>query len=189
MLENFHIEEFVPRFLIRDRDGYALAKAMEGILKLAFSWIEAGVAMIDDVDRMPEWRLDERAWELNAQWYDYSADIETKRAVIRGAQEYFNRLGTPYAVERAIRDVYGTGNVVEWFEYGGEPFTFRVYTANTAALNEKRAKFMKLLEIVKNTRSELENIYYGGENGTAAVHAATAIVGMSGYAQARAKKY
>lgn len=189
MLENFHIEEFAPRFLIRDRDGYALAKAMEGILKLGLSWILAGVEMIDDVEKMPEWRLDERAWELNALWYDYRADIETKRAVIRGAQEYFNRLGTPYAVERAINDVYGVGRIEEWFEYDGEPFHFRVYTSNASALQENREKFMKLMEIVKNTRSTLDNIFYIGAEGSAAGNIGAVMTGMMGVAHMTARQY
>lgn len=189
MLDNFHIEEFVPRFLIQDRDGYALAKAMEGILKLGMTWIQAGVEMIDDVDKMPEWRLDERAWELNALWYDYKADVETKRAVIRGAQAYFNRLGTPYAVERAINDVYGAGRIEEWFEYQGDPFHFRVYTSNASALEENREKFLKLLEVVKNTRSTLDNIYYIGAEGMAVSNAGAVMMGMTGTAHMLAKQY
>lgn len=189
MLKNFEIERMLPRFLLQDRNGYALAKAMETLFLKLDEIADKAIASTLDVAHMSEARLDEVAWELNAEWYDWEADIETKRAVIAGAQEFYDRIGTPYAIERAISDVFGTGVIEEWWEYGGEPYHFRVMTTNASALMENREKFMKLLDIVKNERSELDNIYYYGSSSAAAVYAGTAVTGIYGRAGATARNY
>lgn len=160
----FNIEELTPHFILQDRNGYALAKAIEAGLKYFLERVGDGLAIIDDISKMPEWRLDEMAWELGATWYDYGADIETKRTVISGAEEFYNRLGTAEAVQRIINDVYGEGTVQEWFEYDvpGEPYHYSVSTTNNSAIFENRAKFLALLEQVANVRSVLDNVYYYG---------------------------
>lgn len=171
----FEIERMVPKFLLRDKNGYALAKAIEAGLKYYCDAVKKGASIIEDVDSMPEWRLDEMAWELGAEWYDYGADIERKRAQIAGAEEYYNRLGTPSAVQRIINDVYGEGTIEEWFNYDGQPYHFSVNTTNDSAIMENRAKFLALLDQVANVRSVLDNVYYYGSK-DANAYAATRVV-------------
>lgn len=183
------IERLMPSFLLADRNGYAMAKAMEAGLNMMCGMIRDGVDTVLDVDKMPEWRLDEMAWELNIEWYEWTADVDIKRAQIKGAYEYYNRLGTRLAVKRAVGDVYGSGQVEEWFEYGGEPFTFRVYTSDTQAQSEKRDKFLALLNIVKNARSVLDGVFYSGAEGAALLYTATKVVGTSISAGATAVDY
>lgn len=186
---DFQVERLVPRFFLLDQNGYAFAKAIERLFEMLDAICDAGLAQLWDVESMEEWRLDEMAWEFNVPWYDYRADIESKRTVISGAKDFRDCIGTPYAVERAISDVYGTGKVEEWPEYGGEPGYFRVLTTNISALNENRERFIKLLDQAKNCRSVLENIYYYGESSAATGHAALAVVGTYGRIQITAKNY
>jgi phage tail P2-like protein len=50
----------------------------------------------------------------------------TKRAVISGSFRYHQTKGTVYALKRALADLdFGTA-VSEWFQYGGDPYYFRV---------------------------------------------------------------
>ena len=183
------IEQLFPAFILGDKNGYALAKAIEKMMGLFHEAVQKGIETLKDIDKMPEWRLDELAWEMNIFWYDRDADISIKRAQIRGAQEYYMRLGTPAAVERALNDVYGGGRVEEWQEYGGEPFSFRVYTTDPEALQEKREKFLRLLESVKNVRSVLDEIIYVGAEGAAQITVGTAATGTYATASATAKAY
>ena len=48
----------------------------------------------DKIDQLNDAELDEMAWELNIQWYDSTAPIETKRAVIRSSDRVYAKLGT-----------------------------------------------------------------------------------------------
>ena len=84
------------------------AAAREQLRKVAAikAWVEDYDAVrreVEDLQLMPDFvkegvvseaELDEMAWELNIQWYDSTAPIETKRAVIRNSDRVYAKLGT-----------------------------------------------------------------------------------------------
>lgn len=176
---DFTMEQLFPDFILADKNGFAMAKSIEKMLRIMCSTVQAGVDNLQNVNKMQEWRLDEMAWEMNLLWYDYTADVSIKREQIAGAQEYYTRLGTKAAVERAISDVFGLGRLEEWNVFGGEPYTFRVYTSDPEVALSKRQRFLALLEVVKNVRSSLESIVYTGADGKAAVNIGTKAIGCS----------
>lgn len=55
-----------PRFLLEDRNGRAMAEAIRAALTLLCGTARQGLSTVTDVKSMPEWRLDEMAWELAA---------------------------------------------------------------------------------------------------------------------------
>lgn len=180
------ITRLVPAFILADKNGYALAKAIESMLRDMCGIVQGGLDTILDIDKMPEWRLDEMAQEMNIGWYDAETDIDSKRQQLKIAQEYTGRLGTPAAMISAIRAVFGEGVLSEWFEYGGEPYHYNITTTNNTALTDNRARFLKLVEIVGNVRSVLDNIYYNGDTAEAEISACTCVYGMAGQIRARA---
>ncbi len=184
---DFDFTSLIPRFITKDKDGYALAKAMEAGLKCADSVVNAGLEVLQDVKTMPEWRLDELAWEYGADWYDYDADIGTKRNQIEGVQAFYDRLGTPYAVISALNAVYGNGEIEECTAYGGEAFHYRVYVTDEQVVQKYREKLMKLLGIVQNVRSVLDDIIYYGAQGAATMYIMTAASGVEGQITAKAE--
>ena len=185
----FDIRHFVPQFIMQDVNGAALACAMERGLQKMTEIVADGVQTVLNIEAMPAWRLDELAWEYNITWYDYNAEISHKREQIRGAMDYYTRLGTAAAVRRAISDVYGAGHIEEWFQYGGTPYHFRVYTTNVTVLQENRERFLHLLSQVKNARSVLENVIYNGASSAARIYAATKCVGLAASSAGTAKNY
>lgn len=167
------VKQMVPAFLLDDNNGYAMAKMIEYAMEYLRKACTRGLEIVFDIDKMPEWRLDELAWEYDVTWYDADADIDSKRAQIKAAQAFFDKMGTPQAVEEALAAVYGFGRLEEWWQYGGEPYHFCVYVSDPGAVAEKRAKFMKLLEMVQNVRSVLDNVVYSGATGTITGYAGT----------------
>ena len=97
MLEH-SLGDLFPRFLLRDKNGYALAKALDAAMLYFTGKVEAGIKLIDDVDTMPEWRLDELAWELDC-FYDWTGTIDEKRNWINKALPYSYDAGTPQAIK------------------------------------------------------------------------------------------
>ena len=186
---DFDIGALVPRFIMQDRNGHALAKAIEAALKYFLAAVGQGIACVQDVDTMPEWRLDEMAWELNVQWYDNQASASEKRQTIRDAREIYARLGTHDAVVRAVNGVFGQGRLEEWWQYGGSPYHFRVYTPDYDALEERYALFTRMVAVAANVRSVLDGVYYVGADGTATLWPATAAIGGEGRASATAINY
>lgn len=121
-----------------------------------------------------------KAWELNALWYDYSESLDVKRQQIAGAMTFYDRLGTPYAVLSAVKAVYGDGMLSEWFEYGGDPYHFKVFTTNSTALTENKSKFLALLSAVKSLRSVLDSVTYYGAEGKGEYTIGTKVNGAAG---------
>lgn len=110
------------------------------------------------VNQLDDAILDELAWQFHVDWYDSSAPLETKRRLIKDAIMIHRYRGTPYAVEQLIEAYFGDGYVQEWFEYGGDPYMFKVVTSNPSVTGDQAAQFIKVLNSVKNTRSHLEEI-------------------------------
>lgn len=154
----FAIERLVPRFLLEDRNGYALAKAIEAALNALCGIAAEGVAAVLDVERMPEWRLDEMAWELNCL-YDHNAELGDKRKWIRAAMPLYSLRGTPRAIYDYIQDDFDIVLEEAW-QYDGDPFHFRitVFSEWTAL---KEAWLTKAVAQAKNARSVLDNIAVG----------------------------
>lgn len=187
---DFDILALVPKFILNDKDGYAMAKALEAGLKDFLAVCEQGLDTWGNVDTMPEWRLDEMAWEYNCP-YDYTAELETKRQWIREALVINRLYGTPEAINRILSGyaVYGGGWVEEWFQYGGQPYHFRVFTTDAELMQKKYKEFTRILGMVKNVRSVLDNIVYSGATGYAKMAIGTRAVGVRAQHMGLARNY
>lgn len=119
-----------------------------------------------NIDNYPDDILDELAWELHIDWYDFGASLEVKRKLIKNSDKVHMRLGTPWAVEQVFRDYFGQGDVVEWFDYGGEPGYFRLYTAAPLGSADDVKRFLQILERVKRKSAWLEKLIYEAEHGS-----------------------
>ena len=112
----------------------------------------------DKIDDMDHAELDEIAWEENVFWYDSTASLEVKRAMVRNALAVFSRLGTKWAVEQVVADYFGSGQVWEWFEYGGAPHHFKIIVDNPEISLDNYKRFLELLYYVKRKSSWLDTI-------------------------------
>ena len=155
----FDAQKWIPQFILEDKNGYALAKAIEAGVQKMNDIIADGVAIIADFDSMPEWRLDELAWETNCL-YDYNASIETKRQWIRNAIPLYRLYGTPQAVYQYIGGYFGGTDLEECWQYGGSPFHFRV-TVEGEWTPENEAWARKAISTAQNVRSVLDGLRIG----------------------------
>lgn len=110
------------------------------------------------IDELSEKVLDILAWQFNVDWYDSESDVNTKREAIKDALLVSQIRGTPAAVQRVVEIYFGDGRVEEWFEYGGQPYYFRIVTNNPSATQEQAALLAKAVNSVKNLRSRLEAV-------------------------------
>lgn len=125
------------------------------------------------IDKLDEPVLDALAYDFNVPWYDYEGGLESKRSTIRECLQIHQYKGTKYAVETALRSVYEEVRVSEWFEYGGEPYRFKVVIYDSSNDQEKRDRVLAKVKYYKNLRSVLEEtIYEIGINTDIAVMAA-----------------
>lgn len=172
----FNINKWVPKFILQDKNGYALAKAIEAGLQKMNDTIGTGVDLISEYDTMPEWRLDELAWEYNI-FYDFSIDIDTKRRWIRDAVQSYSIYGTAEIIKRYLTAIFYSATVEENWEYEGDPYHFRIII--TGQDNTGSAEIVqKTVEKIKNTRSVLDGIIYRSGESDALVNVGTAIASM-----------
>lgn len=135
--------------------GYAIKRANQKMLEnMKRSMVYA------EIDFLPEKVLDVLSMELRAQYYVDDLEIEKKRTIIKNTLFLHTKAGTPSAVETMIDYVFGSGELVEWFQSGGEPGTFEINT--TADIDvDVISKFKALIDNVKNIRSHLVAVNLG----------------------------
>lgn len=153
------LRDTLPPYFKYKAEAAAYSAALKEGTGLAFRAAKRTL-LFADVDNMPEYLLDYAAVELDAQYYNNTADIDTKRQYIKKALYWKIKAGTIEAVEELIRTAFGEGTVRIWkdFEEGeGTPGTFRIET-NADMTQEMLDSFSALIENTKNESSHLETV-------------------------------
>lgn len=154
-------EELLPQPLRNDPRMLALAKAIAEQKRNAAAEVRLA-RFWTDIDSVPEQMLDVLAYDLKIDWWDESYTVEEKRQTIKDCFKVHKFKGTKYAVETAISAIYPETTAEEWFEYGGDPYTFRL-TIDATNVEVNTAQHKRVLERVnyyKNLRSHLERVKY-----------------------------
>ena len=118
------------------------------------------------IEQLPEEILDVLAVELRSPYYTEDMTIEQKRDVIQNTLVWFYHSGTPAAVAEMAAAVFGSGNVVEWFDF--DPNDGEIvpgeFDLETSAEMQDPVEFMpyilRIINRVKNTRSHLRQIRF-----------------------------
>lgn len=155
------LAKYLPQSLTHDPKMVALAKAVETEL-LKVSGLTDSVLIYSRIEKLSEDLLDLLAYDLHCDWYDYRYPVEVKRNILKNNIKIHRKLGTKYAVEKALADVYSTAKIEEWFEYNGSPFCFKV-TVNVSqtGIDEKTTQEIEAkMKFYKNVRSHCDGVFY-----------------------------
>lgn len=114
------------------------------------------------IDELPEGLLDILAYDFKVDWWDLDYDLEEKRQTLKDSWYIHRHLGTKNAVEKAISAIFKNSRVLEWFDYGGEPYTFRIEIgiSQTGTTGEKQTAVLDRVKYYKNLRSHLDTVSY-----------------------------
>ena len=156
-LSDLEFIQLLPQFMRNDTAVRGLAAGIDSIVPELAAKLET-LSTWDCIDKLSEAELDDLAWELNILWYDKEATIEVKRSVVRDSDKVYQKLGTKWAVENVITTYFGDGFVEEWFQYGGEPGHFTVYSSNPSLSEIKFEEFLSLLSKVKRASAKLDGV-------------------------------
>lgn len=114
-----------------------------------------------NVEELNETVLDYLAIELQAMYYEQSMDLDKKREIIKNTMKWHIYAGTPAAVSEMVNVIFGTGRVVEWFDFENPeeriPGTFDIIT-DAGFSKDLIARFNKTIKKVKNARSHLRKV-------------------------------
>lgn len=147
-------ERLFPRFLLDDLTGNAMAEAVVKGLEYFCRVVDDGIGQLTDPDRMTEKRLDELAGEYGI-YYDYGAEIETKRELIRNAYRDYAAYGTKWAVMKFGGAYLKDAEVLE--SGNGLAHEFWVMTSETPDEQTAR-KATEAILATKNVRSIFRGI-------------------------------
>lgn len=156
-LYNGHITDILPPALAKDPKTKALSYAINKAIQRMIDY-SRNISVYTTIDTLPEQILDLLALELNTQYYDDSLSIYVKRNLIKNTLKWYKSTGTLAAVEEAVTAVFGNGTVEEWFEYGGEPYHFRINTSSMNTTDEMIQQITDIVSSVQNVRSYLEEV-------------------------------
>lgn len=105
--------------------------------------------------------LDLLAWQFHVDFYDQSLPIDTKRQLVQQSIAWHRIKGTPAAVEAMVNAVYASAEVQEWYEYGGEPYHFKVVVKAEPIQEASVLKTLtRAINEVKNVRSWMDPIEF-----------------------------
>lgn len=147
----------LPAVLGSSSNTSALADAIASALAARVAEINA-VKIYPQIDKLPEPLLDILANDFKVDWYDFNADIEEKRRLIKSSFSVHRNIGTYGASLRAVQSVYPGSEIREWFDYGGEPGNFKVAVPNIAFLYENINRIISVLGYAKRLSARLEEM-------------------------------
>lgn len=151
----------VPPALTQDQAMMARAAADAEALAARLAEIDR-VRIISNIDGLNETVLDILARDFKVDWWDQEYSVEEKRRTLKGSWRVHKTLGTKAAVETAIRAIYPLTTVEEWFEYGGEPYHFRLNIDITSDSGDRvrQRRVLERLNFYKSLRSHNDGVRY-----------------------------
>ena len=152
--------KYLPQPLTHDPKMVALAKAAADEL-LKVSGAVENVLIYSRIDELPEELVDILAYDMHVDWYDYSFPLKVKRDILKSSVKVHKKMGTKYAVEKALGALYPQSEVEEWYQYEGEPHHFHIVCDVTE--NRVTASFQEIINAVmmyKRLSSHLDEVVY-----------------------------
>lgn len=154
--------DILPVVLRKDVYVQAAGYALRETIRMLLEKIDrtSGYAALDI---MPDEIIDLLAEEFRAQYYDASLSQQDKREAVKKALLWHCKAGTVSAVRELTNLIWksGSAKVQEWFEYGADPYLFRILLGTDMSIEEVLIDaFLDSIWKVKNTRSHLESIAF-----------------------------
>ncbi len=151
----------LPEVLRQDERMQALAQGIAEVLSVRPAEIER-LLIYPRIDQMPEELLDRLAYDFKVDWWDADYTLAQKRQTFKDNWQVHRQLGTKAAIERAISAIYPATKVLEWFEYGGKPYHFKLNIDLTGNCfdKERQQRVLNRVDYYKNLRSHLDGVYY-----------------------------
>lgn len=151
--------DLIPPSIVNDPQVQAISAAVTPQLQEVSQSIRECI-ILARLDELQEEVVDLLAWQYHVDFYDSDLSIHQKRNLVRTSIDAHRHKGTPYAVELVVKAILDDAIVQEWFEYGGEPYFFRVIKINGQITADMYPRLKKAVDTVKNTRSWLEGVSF-----------------------------
>lgn len=116
------------------------------------------ICLYPRIDELSSELVDALAIHFHVDFYDHNLSLDKRRALVKNSIRWHMKKGTKAAVQELVQTVFESGIVSEWFEYGGNPYRFKVTTVDTMPSDEEINRLIQAINSVKNIRSHLDEI-------------------------------
>ncbi|GAB6035888.1 hypothetical protein JCM15519_04470 [Fundidesulfovibrio butyratiphilus] len=136
----------------------AVTRAINQLLD-RYDALDVAAVLVSLVERQTDLVLEYLAWEHHIDFWDRATTREAKITMIQACYDAHRYKGTRYGMERIFPLLGAQGTISEWFEYGGDPYYFRVSLLwDRVWEDSQRAVILDLIDRLKNTRSWLDRV-------------------------------
>ncbi len=145
---------FPPNFQTDENKamGYAVDRQMKKLMRFVRK-----VSVWSDLDHVESKYYDFLAASLRAPYYSSEYDDGVRLEILKKTLQTYMFSGTVLAEEELLKKIFLDAKFVPWYQYGGEPFHFKIVTP-TEPSEEMIQKFLTILQRVKAQRSVLDGI-------------------------------
>ena len=160
--QTLRLAEILPASISSDENIQNATAAIQPHLDDVTAAI-AQIEILPRIDELPESILRMLAWEngiYSTEW-QLAKNVESKRQLVKDSFELNKRRGTRWAVERVFEVLEIPAELSEWFEYDGDPYTFRINVLDVGEdgiTGEQIKLIKKLVNEYKPLRSHNESI-------------------------------
>ena len=159
-LADVKTKDILPSSIAEDQNVQELSATNDSYLHEIFEKVQC-ILLLPNLDTLPEDVVDSLAWQYHVDFYELDMPIATKRGMVREAIYWHLIKGTPAAVEKVVANVFQSATVEENWEYGGDPYYFRVADVLEPLTDpDTITRLVTAINSAKNTRSWLEGIEF-----------------------------
>lgn len=159
-LKNLQLAQLLPASIAADTTVKNISLSVETILQTVAGQT-AAVLLLPHLDELPEAVIDELAWQYHVDTYSADFAIDVKRQLIRQSIAWHHKKGTPAAVTDMLSTIYASAQLEEFWEYGGEPYHFRVTVGEDRTDSAQTIDdAIRVIKLSKNVRSWLDGIKF-----------------------------
>lgn len=142
---------------------YEVAETFDSIMAQVNALTEL-VCLYPCIDSLSSDFIDELAVQFHLEYYDKSLPLEQRRELVKNGIPWHMIKGTAGVVNEAIQVITRNAKIKEWFEYGGQPYYFRIEINGETITKAEHDAIRKLALALKNVRSWLECVvWYPGK--------------------------
>ncbi|MBQ7478889.1 MAG: phage tail protein I [Selenomonadaceae bacterium] len=158
-IKDYHLHEHLPKSI----DTKNVREPAEAICRQIHKINPDILLLYGSIDELPSELLDHLSALCHVDNYDSGYSLDVKRKLIKDSILVHKHKGTKLAIKTHIANLFGDSHIEEWYEYGGNPFTFRMAIDGEGVFDETRgiSELLEAVKSVKNVRSQWDR----GDNG------------------------
>lgn len=162
-LNDISLENIAPSSILGDENINAIINALNPELNIITDFI-AEEFIYSRINELDSGVLDLLAWQFHVDFYDLAKDLPAKRKQVINSIQWHMKKGTAWAILKALDMIGVDAEFINWYEFGGEPYTFKIKANlrhdyfNYSNKDEITQNIIRAINEAKATRSFLAHL-------------------------------